>query len=347
MSNEQNNRPGFFRRFFGLLIRSLLLVLLLLLLGIGGLFLFNEAVISSNNFRASLNAFESRVNLLRSDVDNLMAIEREQRQTTAELRTDTSNLEVALNALANNLSSQNEALAALETALATAVADNEAALTTLQENLQAQQEGLLALQGDLNESNASIDALGGELDGVRGDFNMLRQENQQLAGDVAADIDALSTQVDDALAVVATNTAEMVELQRTVRLFRVWELVTRARLQLVEGNVGLARNDLNQVVAVVEQMIAMAEAEADEELVAGLTAVQLRLELALTNLDTSAQLAARDLETAWDLLDDLLADRLLTDFTLPETDPETETDPEAAEEPDADEDEDAETEEDS
>ncbi len=325
MSNEQNNRPGFFRRFFGLLIRSLLIVLLIVGLGIGGLYLFNEAVVSSNNFRASLNAFESRVNLLRSDVDNLMATEREQRQALGQLRTDTSSLEVEVSSLANSLESQNQALTALEAALATAVADNEAALATLQ-------EGLLALQSDLNESNSSIDALGGDLDGVRGDFNTLRQENQQLASQMDSDITDLAQQVDDALAAVATNTAEMVELQRTVRLFRVWELVTRARLQLVEQNVGLARNDLNQVLTVVEQMIALAEAEADEELVAGLTAVQLRLELALTNLDDSAILAARDLETAWDLLDDLLGDRLLADFTLLETEP----DDEPAEEPEPD-----------
>jgi chromosome segregation ATPase len=316
----QDNRPGFFRRFFGLLFRSLLVALLLLALGIGGLFLVNEAIHSSNNLRASMNAFESRVNLLRSDVDNLMTSEREQRQATAQLRTDTSSLQQEISTLNRDLNSQNQALAALETALTTAVADNETALANLQ-------DGLLALQGDLNENNSSLDALGGELDGVRADFARLRQENEQLAGSIDDEMAAIAGQVDNALALVESNAAAMVQLERSVRLFRVWELITRTRLQLVEGNVGLARNDLNHALAVVEQMIVIAEIEEDAELAAALTAVQTRLNLALDNLASDPQLSARDLETAWDLLDDVLAERLLAGFVLPE--PEADSEPEA------------------
>jgi chromosome segregation ATPase len=316
-TNTQDNRPGFFRRFFGLLLRSLLVALLLLALGIGGLFLVAEAINSSNNLRASLNAFESRVNLLRSDVDNLMTSEREQRQTITQLRTNTSALEQELGSLARNLERQNQAVAALETALATAVADNEAALANLQ-------DGLLALQGDLIATNSDLDTLGGELDGVRADFGRLRQENEQLADSVDDEVAAIAGQVDNALAVVESNAAEMIQLQRSVRLFRVWELITRTRLQLVEGNVGLARNDLNQALAAVEQMIAVAEVEEDEESAVALTAVQTRLNLALDNLAADSQLSARDLETAWDLLDDLLAERLLAGFVLPDADAEPE-----------------------
>jgi chromosome segregation ATPase len=311
------NRPGFFRRFFGLLIRSIFVSLLLLALGIGGLFLFNEAIASSNNLRASLSAFESRVNLLRSDVDNLMTTEREHRQTLAQLRTDTAALEQEMRSLANNLESQNDMLATLEAALATAVSDNEAALAGLQ-------DGLIALQNDLNDHSSDIDALGGELDAVRANFAGLRQENEQWTSAVGSDVAGVEAQVDEALALVTTNAAEMVQLQRSVRLFRVWELIARTRLQLVEGNVGLANADLNQALAVVEQMIALAEAEEDEALVTGLTAVQTRLNLSLNNLTAAPLLATRDLETAWDILDGLLAERLLTDFTLPAADAEPE-----------------------
>lgn len=332
MNETEEKRPGFLRRFFGLLIRTIFAVALLLLLVIGGMFLFNEAVNSSNNLRASLNAFESRVNLLRSDVDNIMATDREQRQTITQLRNDMAALELDVSSLANDVNRQNESLAALEVAIETAVSDNETTLASLQ-------DGLLALQSDFNDSTSVVDTLGGELDSVRSDFASLRQEKQQLADDIQADLDDVQTNIDDvsdqaadALAQVGTNAAEMVELQRSVRLFRVWELITRTRLQLVEGNVGLATADLNQTLAVVAQMIALAEAEGDDPLAAELTAVQSRLELALGNLPASPQQSARDLETAWDLLDDLLADRLLFEFTLPDPEPTLESEEELEEE---------------
>jgi predicted nucleic acid-binding Zn-ribbon protein len=310
--NETERKPGFFRRFFGLLIRSLLLSLLLLSLGIGGLYLFNEAVRSSNNLRASMDAFESRVNLLRSDVDGLMVGDREQRQQLAQLRTDTSQMESQLDGLASDLISQNQALAALETALNTAVSDNEAALDSLQ-------DGLIALQRDLNTTSSGFDALGGELDALEGRVNSLQQDNQQFRTAVTDDVTAVEALMEETVALVTTNSQEMIQLQRSLRLFRVWELITRTRLQLIEGNIGLAQADLNQALAVVEQLILVGEAEEDEAMVAGLTAVQTRLNLALSNLSTSPQLAARDLETAWDLLDDMLAERLLVEFDLPET----------------------------
>jgi uncharacterized protein YoxC len=312
MNDTERQRPGFFRRFFGLLIRSLVLSLLLLGLGIGGLFLFNEAVRSSNNLRAAMDAFEARVNLLRSDVDGLMAGEREQRQQLNQLRSDTSQLEGQLRNLANDLDSQSEALAALETAMNTAIAQGEATLATLQ-------DGLVALQNDLNANSGNIDALGGELDALQGQVNRLEQDNQQFRTAVAGDVTAVESLVEETVALVTTNSQEMIQLQRSLRLFRVWELITRSRLQLVEGNVGLAQADVNRAVAVVEQLILVSEMEEDEALVAGLTAVQTRLNLALDNLNTAPQLAARDLETAWDLLDDLLAERLLVEFDLPET----------------------------
>lgn len=315
MNETEERRPGFFRRFFGLLIRSLFLSLLLLGLGIGGIYLFNEAVRSSNNLSASLNAFESRVNLLRSDVDGLVARDREQGQVLAQLRSDSSQMEAQLSSLTQDLNSQSEALAALEAALTTAVSTNETAVATLQ-------EGLVALQTDLNTNSGSIDALGGEIDTLQGQINSLRQGNEQFATAVNEDVVAVEALVDEAVALVTSNSQEMVQLQRSLRLFHVWELITRTRLQLVEGNVGLAQTDLNQALAVTAQLIAVSELEEDEALAAGLTAVQTRLELALENLATSPQLAARDLETAWDLLDELLAERLLADFLLPQAEAE-------------------------
>jgi predicted nucleic acid-binding Zn-ribbon protein len=315
MNETEETRPGFFRRFFGLLIRSLFLSLLLVGLGIGGLYLFNEAVRSSNNLRASMDAFESRVNLLRSDVDGLMARDREQGQALAQLRSDSSQMETQLRSLTQDLNSQNETLAALEAALTTAVSDNETAVATLQ-------DGLVALQNDLNTNSGSIDALGGEIDTLQGQINSLRQGNEQFTTAVNEDLVAIEVLVDEAVALVTNNSQEIVQFQRSLRLFRVWELITRARLQLVEGNVGLAQADLNQALAATTQLIAVSEIEADEALVVGLTAVQTRLELALENLATSPQLAARDLETAWDLLDELLAERLLADFILPEVEAE-------------------------
>jgi hypothetical protein len=113
---------------------------------------------------------------------------------------------------------------------------------------------------------------------------------------------ALQETLEDPLA--ATEDVEA--LRQTLALFRVWELVARARLRLLEDNPGLALADVQAAQAAVETILETAV----EETVASLTPVQQRLDLAAASLPDDPLTAGRDLETAWESLDVYLGELL-------------------------------------
>jgi len=119
----------------------------------------------------------------------------------------------------------------------------------------------------------------------------------------------------------------MTATRQVLTLFRVWELISRARLRLLEDNFGLARADTEQALRTMDFLLAAAPEEAETW-----QRIQARLELALAALPDDPDMAAGDLESAWDALDELLTAMLLPELATAGSLPEDAGDSAAAEE---------------
>src|SRR3972149_4576283 len=84
-------------------------------------------------------------------------------------------------------------------------------------------------------------------------------------------------------------------LGRRLEMIRALEALTRARLWLIQDNLGLAADDIE----FASEILAQVAEEAPEEEAAALASILDRLELAIGHLPGSAVVASDDLEIAW------------------------------------------------
>lgn len=281
-----NTRPSLASRLWRALIRILAIVAFLAILvaiAAGGYFGFIELQRSFDAVNTRMEAADRTVALLRSDVNTLMGENPEQMEqvitmqaTVAALERQVSRLQTDL---ADDVAQQEEILNTLNEAVSQMSAQ-EASLTA---DLTTLNSALNALQGDINENGTRIDALGGAVDAVQ----------------------TAVTGVETNLATVSK--AETGTLPDALALFRVWELVTRARLRLLDDNIGLATNDVETAVRTLDYLLQNSTTLDAEKL----EMVQARLALALVSLPTNTDSALSDLESAWDELDSLFETEIL------------------------------------
>ncbi|GIK55205.1 MAG: hypothetical protein HND44_10415 [Chloroflexi bacterium] len=282
-------RPGFGRRLalaFGRFLKALLKVVLVIavIIGIG-----YGAYLIVQELQRSFQTVSGRVDY------NLAQIQRighdlgalEQTVTAVQTTQDTrlTSLETAVNTtLRDDLTRQEEMLVGLELQLGRLATQTQ----TINAQISALNEGVVALQGDINENNGRLDELGGQLDGQ---VNSSRE--------LATQVVALQTAVD------ALPLADIEQMRQVVTLFRVWEMLSRARLHLLEKNDGLAAADTARALAALEAVAANPQTSPD--LLPPLALAQARLTLANAYLPDNPELAALDLENGWRELDALLA----------------------------------------
>ena len=268
----------------------LLVVGVLVAIAWGGFMIYQmvqgEVNRSSESVSTRFDAQESRIDILRQEVNALVASNPGQEEQLAQLQQELTAVNTQLSNLDTDLSQQNNVLATLEASMTTTLNNDETAAGSIA----VIGDGLTALQGDFNSASVRLDSFGGELDGLTGDVTAL-------------DETAVSAQEQAA----ASETA-VTEMTQTLMLFRAWELVARARLRLLENNPGLAQTDVTKADDMLQLIILILPEDAPET--DGLQTVQTRLALAADNLDLDAELAGTDLETAWDELDKILATRL-------------------------------------
>jgi predicted nuclease with TOPRIM domain len=301
---NSNTRPNFWQRLLLAFVKTVLAILILAGLAVGGFLAFRE-------MQRSFDSVTARVDINRRDLEALqrevkaLAVEAPDQQREIEtLALETEALDERLSALneqvADGLAQHQQLLTALEERLSLAASSGETALEridTASSDAATLSAAIVALQGDLNESNGRIDALGGEVDG-------LRAENEMLDASVA-DLSQLTASAVEAA-------AEVDEMQRTLALFHVWELVARARLRLVERNFGLAAADVERAFRAIDVLVATGLEDDDE----ALKVTQTRLALSFNSLPDNSAVAARDLENAWDELGRILTSRVLPDLAI-------------------------------
>ena len=304
-STVTDARPGFGRRLGRSLYRILRafiisMLVIALLAGViwGGLWLFQtvrgEMDRSADSVATRFEAQESRIDILRREVDTLLSANPGQEQTLTDLQNQSTALDDRLADLTRSLDEQAQLLATLDASLAVTL-DNDA---TAAQNITRLNDAMTTLQADFNTSTGQIDALGGQLDELTGDVGRLQTDLTAVDATAVAAVE----QADIANTAVADMTQSLV-------LFRAWELVARARLRLLEANLGLAAEDVNEALGTLTAVLALLPEESADR--AALEVVQTRLSLAADNLPTDPDLAAVDLESAWDELDKILTARLL------------------------------------
>ncbi|MCP4359270.1 MAG: hypothetical protein GY796_14755 [Chloroflexi bacterium] len=307
--NIRPNAGRRFAQFLGRFLKALikLLFVLVIIVGVGYI-----SYLVVQELQRSFNVVSGRVDYnleqvmgLGHDIGDLeqtvVAENAAQDVRLAELETylDTT--------LAEDLTRQDEMLTQQEAMLAAMTLQLNGLMTdtaSMDGRITALNDGVVALQRDINDNNGRLDDLGGELDTISNNNNTL---STQVTG-LQTSIDELPLQ-------------DIEQMRTVVTLFRVWEMVTRARLRLLENNVGLATVDTTQALAALEA-ITTAE-NTNPDLLPNLALVQARMTLANANLPDNPAQAALDLESVWAELDVTLAELLgleLVETAVPSTD---------------------------
>jgi hypothetical protein len=146
-------------------------------------------------------------------------------------------------------------------------------------------EGVISLQGDVNENVGDIDDLGGQLDSLSVEAAELESQIANLEG------------------TISESDQKVIRMKQALYWFRLWELMARARLQIADNNLGLAAADIETALSLASSM-PEAATEVETEI---LTVITTRLELAAQELPDGPVTAARDLESAWDVVDQVIA----------------------------------------
>lgn len=288
-STPTPERPGFVKRFaifLGRFLKALFKVLFVLIVIVAIGFITYLIV---QELQRSFRVVNTRTDY---NLEQVMAMRQEfdefERTAVADSEAQDERL-IALESyidttLSEDLNHQDEMLNALELQVGALLSQTQ----TMDGQIGSLNEGVVALQSDINENNGRIDELGGEID-------TLGNNNDELAGQVTD----LQTAVDD------LPLEDIEQMRQVVTLFRVWEIVTRARIRLLENNPGLAANDAARALATVDALVA--DENTNPDLLPMLALVQARLTLADANLPDSPELAAFDLENAWIELDAALS----------------------------------------
>lgn len=278
--------------FFKSLLRLVVFVILIAILVAGAWIGYQELNRSFASVRQGAEINEDRIELLRSDMQAVMETLPEHDAQLRDVDSSLGAVDTRLDGvderligvedrLADDLAHQAEVLTALETEINNLIADSE----SIHEHMATMDGDLATVQDGLMTTGTAIADLEGDIAGVE---SSLAEEAARLEGEI----------VDPA--------GQLADMQQLLILFRSWELVSRARLHLIQGNGGLAIADLSVAVDTLDVLVAGNDSPtADRLLVA-----RQRMLLAIDSLPDDPVTASRDLESAWEAIDGVLGSLL-------------------------------------
>jgi chromosome segregation ATPase len=183
-----------------------------------------------------------------------------------------ASLQESLKQVDTSQSSQAESIEAL-LPLQTAVAEIETQLTNLQSDLKEFQSVQATVEDEINNLQGNLEVLG---EGQEGTAASLEAQQERLE----------------------SLTAQASQVLQELQLLKIMELITRARYNLVEGNLSLSRTDIQ----LASEIAASLQPEALPHQVEVIAEIVNRLDTSLTNLAGSPLSTADQLEAAWQLL---------------------------------------------
>ncbi len=173
-------------------------------------------------------------------------------------------------------------------------------LEALQTRLTTSETQLKAMQTTLKAAQEDLDALETQQTAVGPDITKLRTAVTELETAVDALTETTAKMVSEVETLSATvkDEAPLIAVRADVQLLKAMELLTRARLQLAQDNLGAATTEVKEARNV---LLALSATTSTDQQNALATIIQ-RLDLGLANLPKAPRLAADDFEIAWQLL---------------------------------------------
>lgn len=268
---EAPGRTPFLARFLRAVLRTIFFLVLIILILSGAWFGLRELNRSFASVNTGNEANTQRIDLLRSEVDGLLG----------------------------DVPSQEAQIVALQTAVAQTNQQSSQQQLALQADLTRQEELLVALELQLGQLVSDTGRIQSDLLALQTnvDANL-----QQLGEEVNQNQTTLEETVNQLRAEIAVPAGQIEQIQLAISLFRVWEQIARARLQLSENNLGLARLDVEQAFTTMTALTAEQSGDLSEPF----EQIRQRLALVLIALPDDPVTAGRDLDTAWEAIDTLL-----------------------------------------
>lgn len=280
MSNNTTTTPSFLARLGRLILRLLFIFIAGIALGVG-------------IFYGARAAYSQFVQPVQDHTVLLAELEVRQEETNNFLTQRFENIAGRLDALEVQNDSNKETFADLD--------DRLASVETAQ-----------SAQGE------QLDALGGNLEGMQTALSELQSDQASLEDDVAAlqtafgdlrelraDLEAASETIDDNAQAIEELTLEMQSvgdgwqaMLNEFQMLKAMELLTRSRVNLTQGNLSLARADIEDARGL---LIALQDQVSTDQAIY-LEEVVVRLDAALEDLPRSSIAAADEVEGAWLLL---------------------------------------------
>jgi len=281
-SQQDPGGPGFFGRLLLALVKTFLAIVIIGGLLIAGWLLFSELQRSFGAVNGRIDRQTEQMIRFQGEVDDMADQSGEQLAQITAIEENAAEYDGQLTllqaAFAAELAHQVELLDALELRVDDLLATTE----VMTGNIAFLGNGVVVLQGDITGVNSQIDGLGGEVDGLSNDMATLQENEAAFAGELEA--------------------ADVGGLRRAVLTFRLWELVTRARLRMAEGNYGLAASDVEQAKLALTELKNDSPVEFSESL----EQADFRLRLAAASVVDDPETALSDLDIAWGELDLIL-----------------------------------------
>ena len=188
------------------------------------------------------------------------------------------------------------------------IAELEEALNQVQatSNRQVEQVGgrLVEIEGRLAEQGETLAVMEAELEAVQTSLEDQSDRVSRLRNlidrveDLTSDMDEMVIRVETLEATLAAVELPAASIGRQLQLIRAMTLLTKARLWLVQDNLGLAAEEIAVARDLLDEVIGTERDGEDEVLVQ----IVERLDFALMDIRTTPIVAADELEIAWKLL---------------------------------------------
>jgi predicted RNase H-like nuclease (RuvC/YqgF family) len=197
-----------------------------------------------------------------------------------------------------------EQIELLQESLAVGLSSSEKQVDQLGERL-VEAEGRLAEQGETASAlQAELDRVSEALDDQTSKIARLSVAADQVAA-ITTDLDATIDRVELLEVALSEVDYPVVEFRRQVQMVTAMTMITKARLWLIQDDLGQAAEEITAAKELLINSIADVNAVDDV-----MTQIIERLDLALADVRTTPIVAADELEIAW---------KLLVEATTPET----------------------------
>lgn len=280
MSNSQNSQPSIFGRILRFLGCLILTIIVIAALGVGGYF---GAPLLYRQYIQPVQEHALRLDELEARLEQNEQLVRERSEDLAERM---SNLEVQLDSNEEARTVIESDIDALEERVAflTEEMGQFEAMQTSMEEIKTEQE---ALRDDLTLTEGALEDMDTSISGMDADLDTM-----------ATTVDELNEQVSAYGEIVQGQDEKLLQMAIEIQMLKAMQLLTRARLFLVQGNITLARTDVLQAGELLSNLSSSVPEDQEETLLE----IVSRLDDVLEIMARSPIAAADGLEAAWQLL---------------------------------------------